>query len=126
MIVRNYMSEVPVTIPTDADYREAFNIMQERELHHLPVVDADGKVVGIIAGRDLKLAARIFREAPTEVSEVMHSPVVTVSPDEPLGDATRMMISNRIGSLPVVDGDQIVGIVTETDLLRALTDLLDS
>ena len=58
-----------------------------------------------------------------EVSEVMHSPVVTISPGELLSEAAKQMIDNRIGGLPVLDtNDQMVGILTETDLLRALID----
>jgi CBS-domain-containing membrane protein len=60
-----------------------------------------------------------------EVSEVMHSPVVTISPGELLSEATKQMIDNRIGGLPVLDtNDQMAGIPTETDLLRALIDQL--
>jgi acetoin utilization protein AcuB len=60
-----------------------------------------------------------------EVSEVMHSPVVTISPGELLSEAAKQMIDNRIGGLPVLGtNDQMVGILTETDLLRALIDQL--
>lgn len=125
MKVSDYMSEVPTTIQPDADYREAFDIMHKRNLHHLPVVDPAGKVVGILTQRDLQLAARHFMEAEVEVSEVMHKPVVTVALDEPLASAASLMVSNRIGGLPVLDGNRVVGVVTETDLFRALVDLLD-
>lgn len=124
MNVSSYMSGSPTTINNDVDYREAFDIMHDKDLHHLPVVDADGKVVGILAQRDLQLAARHFREANVEVSDVMHTPVVTVAPDESLKSAAERMMSGRIGGLPVVDGDRIVGVITERDLLRALIELL--
>lgn len=123
MKLSSYMSETPVTINSDVDYREAFDIMHDKDLHHLPVVDADGKVVGILTQRDLQLAARHFREADVDVSDVMHTPVVTISPDEPLYSAAERMIEGRLGGLPVVEGDRIVGVVTERDLLRALVDL---
>jgi len=123
MKVSSYMSESPTTINSDVDYREAFDIMHDKDLHHLPVVDADGKVVGILTQRDLQLAARHFREAGVDVSDVMHTPVVTISPDEPLYSAAERMIEGRLGGLPVVEGDRIVGVVTERDLLRALVDL---
>jgi len=126
MKVSSYMSEAPTTIQTDADYREAFDIMHDRNLHHLPVVDPEGRVVGILTHRDLQLAARHFLEAEVEVSEVMHAPVVTVTPDEPLASAARLMISNRIGGLPVLKDGRVVGVLTETDLFRALIELLGS
>jgi acetoin utilization protein AcuB len=125
MRVDDYMSHAPVTIRDDTDYWKAFGIMKEKNLHHIPVVDERSAVVGILTRNDLKIAAMHFREATVEVSEVMHSPVVTISPDEPLSEAARQMIENRIGGLPVLDANgQMVGILTETDLHRALIDQL--
>jgi CBS domain-containing protein len=125
MQVESYMSHAPITVRDDTDYWKAFEIMREKDLHHIPVINQDEKIVGILAFRDLKMAAMHFGEANVEVAEVMHSPVVTVAPGEPLADAARLMMEHRIGGLPVVDdGDQIVGILTETDLHRALVEQL--
>ena len=125
MKVEKYMSHTPVTIRDNTVYSKAFNIMQEKDLHHLPVVNEKNEVVGILTRRDLQIAAQHFREAPVEVSDVMHTPVVTISPDEPLLEAARQMIDKRIGGLPVLDDNgKMVGILTETDLLRVLIDLL--
>lgn len=125
MQVESYMSHAPITIRDDTDYWKASEIMREKDLHHIPVINQDETVVGILTLRDLKMAAMHFGEAHVEVSEVMHSPVVTVAPGQALADAARIMIDNRIGGLPVLDdGGQIVGILTETDLLRALVDQL--
>jgi acetoin utilization protein AcuB len=125
MKVEKYMSHTPVTIRDNTVYSKAFNIMQEKDLHHLPVVNEKNEVAGILTRRDLQIAAQHFREAPVEVSDVMHTPVVTISPDEPLLEAARQMIDKRIGGLPVLDDNgKMVGILTETDLLRALIDLL--
>ena len=119
------MSHTPITIRDDTDYWKAFEIMQEKDLHHIPVVNENSAVVGILTRRDLKIASMHFRETPVEVSEVMHSPVVTITPGELLAEAAKQMIDNRIGGLPVLDANgQIVGILTETDLLRALIDQL--
>ncbi len=127
MQVRDYMSAAPVTIEAGADYQEAFAIMEDRNLHHLPVLDNAGNCAGILARRDLQLAARYFHEAPVEVGEVMHTPVTTIAPDADLGAAVQRMTDERIGCLPVSDdgGGHLVGIITETDLLRALRDLLN-
>ncbi|TNF88206.1 MAG: CBS domain-containing protein [Gammaproteobacteria bacterium] len=125
MRVENYMSRAPITVRVDTDYWKASEIMQEKDLHHIPVINESEKIVGILTLRDLKIAAMHFGEAHVEVSEVMHSPVVTVAPGEPLAEAARQMVDNRIGGLPVLDNNgQIVGILTETDLLRALIDQL--
>ncbi len=126
MRVRDYMTGPAVTIPKDADYAGAFEIMKERDLHHLPVIDGD-EVVGLVTRRDLQLAARYYREMPTEISEVMHTPVVTISPDAHLANAVDQMMELGIGCLPVADdGGHLLGIITETDLLRALRELLGS
>ena len=125
MRVESYMSHTPITIRDDTDYWKAFEIMQEKDLHHIPVVNENSAVVGILTRRDLKIASMHFKETPVEVSEVMHSPVVTITPGELLAEAAKQMIDNRIGGLPVLDANgQIVGILTETDLLRALIDQL--
>ena len=125
MRVESYMSLAPITIRDDTDYWKASEIMREKDLHHLPVVNDSDEVVGILTLRDLKIAAMHFGEAHVEVSEVMHSPVITVAPGEPLAGAAKQMVDNRIGGLPVLDANgQILGILTETDLLRALIDQL--
>lgn len=125
MQVESYMTYTPITIRDDTVYWKAFDIMQERDLHHIPVVNESNAVVGILARRDMQIAAQHFKEVPVEVSEVMHSPVVTISLGEPLSMAARQMIEKRIGGLPVLDtDDQMVGILTETDLHRALIDQL--
>ena len=126
MHVRDYMSPAPITITVDADYKRAFEIIEEKDLHHIPVIDQTAGVVGIVARRDLQLAARYFHEAPVEVREVMHTPVVTIAPDADLAHAADLMREHGIGSLPVCDGGKgrLVGIITESDLLRALSDLL--
>jgi CBS domain-containing protein len=125
MRVRDYMSSTPITIDAGADYQDAFAIIEQHNLHHLPVM-TDDRVVGILTRRDLQLAARYFHEAPGEVGDVMHTPVTTIAPDADLAAAVERMMDDRIGCLPVSDngGSHLVGIITETDLLRALRDLL--
>lgn len=125
MLVSQYMTPAPVTIGANDDYAAAFDIMDGRDLHHLPVVNAQGDVVGIVTRRDLQLAARFFHEAPAEIGEVMHAPVVTIAADASLSAAAERMMAERIGCLPVIDdGRHLAGMLTETDLFRALRDLL--
>ena len=126
MQVSDYMNPTPITIDTGADYKQAFEVMKEKHLHHLPVLDGDKKIVGILALRDLKLAAQLFHEAPVEVGDVMHNPVTTIAPDADLMSAIDRLTEQGIGCLPVFDEakGELVGILTETDLLRALRELL--
>ena len=98
MRVSDYMSKSPVTVKSSADYNVAFDIMDSGSMHHLPA----------------------------EISDVMHTPVVSIAPDAPLSLAVKQMMKDHIGCLPVMeDGKHVIGILTETDLFRALTDVLD-
>ena len=127
MLVSDYMSTAPVTVHSEDNYDLAFEIMEQKNMHHLPVVDQHNQVVGIVTKRDLQLAARYFKEAPAEISEVMHTPVFTTSGSASLSSAAKQMNDNRIGCLPVIGDDKhVAGMLTETDLFRALSDLLDA
>lgn len=126
MLVRNHMSKPAVTIASDADYKAALKLMQENALHHLPVVDADGNLVGMAAERDLLLAASHYLQSAVEIGDIMHRGVVTVPPEMPVSEAASLMIDKRIGGLPVVDeGEGLIGIITETDIFKALVKSLD-
>jgi len=126
VLVRNHMSKPAVTVASDADYKTALKLMQENALHHLPVVDANGNLVGIAAERDLLLAATHYLQSAVEIGDIMHRGVVTVSPEMPVTDAASLMIDRRIGGLPVVDkAEGLIGIITETDIFRALVKSLD-
>ena len=124
MLVRDRMSRHPVTIRTDADYKKALSLMQEHAMHHVPVLDAGNKLAGVLAERDLLLAATHYLQSAIEVFEIMHRNVVTAAPDMPITEAAMLMVNNKIGGLPVIDGKQrVVGIITETDIFRAFVEL---
>lgn len=124
MLVRDRMSEHPVTIEPESSALSALGIMQYHHLRHLPVVDTTSRIVGILAERDLLLAAGRYLHAGMEVSEVMSHKVFTVRADTPISDAARMMADLKIGSLPVVDeAGLIIGIITESDMFRAFAEL---
>ena len=120
MLVRDRMSAHPVTVRSDADYKSALKLMNESSLHHLPVLDASNRLVGIVAERDLLLAASQHLQSVIEIGEVMHRDVVTATRDMPVAEAAALMVNHRIGGLPVVDArHNVVGVITETDVLRA-------
>ena len=120
MLVRDLMSIPAVTIRSNEDYKSALALMQARSLHHLPVVDLEGGLSGMAAERDLLIAAAHYLQSPVEVGDVMHRGVVAVTPETTAARAASLMVGQRIGSLPVVDGaGQVIGIVTETDILKA-------
>jgi acetoin utilization protein AcuB len=118
------MTEHPVTIRSDADYKVALRLMQQHGLHHVPVLDERDHLVGIVAERDLLLAATNHLQSVVEVGEVMHRGVVTAKRDMPIAEAAALMVDNRIGGLPVVDGRQrVVGVITESDIFRAFVEM---
>ncbi|PDW02574.1 CBS domain-containing protein [Candidatus Viridilinea mediisalina] len=125
MLVRDRMSAHPVTIEPESSALSALGIMQYHRLRHLPVVDSSGHVVGILAERDLLLAASRHLHAGMEVTEVMARDVVTVNPETPIGEASALMARHHFGSLPVIDeSNVIVGIITESDIFRAFADFM--
>jgi acetoin utilization protein AcuB len=124
--VRDVMSPSAVTIAPDAPLGTALTAMQVREIRHLPVVEPDGRLVGIVTDRDLRQATlarfQAVRDAERDllVQDVMTCAVVTIEADAPVARAAALMYERRIGSLPVVEHGRLAGIVTERDLLRAL------
>jgi CBS domain-containing protein len=124
MLVRHYMSAKPETLRPGADFKTALTLMQEHGHHHLPVVDDTGALVGIVAERDLMVAATHYMGSSVEISEVMHRGAITTTPDTPLTEAAMVMVNNKIGGLPVVKGGKVVGIITETDVFRAFVKAL--
>jgi acetoin utilization protein AcuB len=104
--------------------------MMKERIRHLPVAAPDGRLLGIITDRDIRL--NLPSQATSlsvweinhllsklTVEEVMTQAVITVGPDRPARDAACLMVDHQIGALPVEDGGRLVGIVTETDLLKA-------
>lgn len=123
MRVRDRMSTPPVTVRPDMDYKKALALMQEQKLHHIPVVDNGGKLVGMVAERDLLLAAGRYLQSRVDISDIMHTPVVSVEPAMSISDAAKLMVEHKIGGLPVVDDGAVVGIITETDVFRTLVEM---
>jgi len=127
MQVRKHMSAPAITVRADSDYRAAFDVMRERDFHHLPVVDASGQLVGIVALRDMLVAATRHQNAPVEIGEVMRRPVISTKPDLQIVEAARLMMSRKIGCLPVVDAEMnVLGVITESDLLEVFVGMLSA
>lgn len=135
MLVGERMTRNPVTIQETASIDDGLHLMRERKVRRLPVVDAAGKMVGIVSDKDLLHAAPSpattlsvyelhYLLAKLTIKQVMSSPVITVTPDTPLEEAARIMADNKIGGLPVVEGGDLVGIITETDIFKILVELL--
>jgi CBS-domain-containing membrane protein len=123
--VRKHMSISPITICDDTDFKSALGLMQKHRIRHLPVVGAGGVLTGIVAERDLLVAADHYLTSPVDVARIMTRQVVTIGDTTPVLEAAMLMIERKISSLPIVDQSRkLLGIITETDLLRALAAML--
>ncbi|GAA6746551.1 acetoin utilization AcuB family protein [Thermus brockianus] len=127
MLVKDVMRSPVVTVGPDATLEEAYRLLLERGIRHLPVV-AEGRLLGIVTDRDIRLAtSHLNPKGPCPtcalVAEVMIKEVVTAHPLDPVEEAARVMRERKIGSLPVLEEGALVGIVTGIDLLDALLKL---
>ncbi|MFN3564857.1 MAG: CBS domain-containing protein [Burkholderiaceae bacterium] len=118
------MSRTVLTVTPETEFHRALDLMRSRGVHHLPVVDG-GRVVGMVAERDLLLAAANFGSSEVPVGEIMSHPAVCVAETAPLKDAARLLVEKHIGSLPVLDSNgELVGIITETDIFKIAAGML--
>lgn len=133
--VRDCMTRSVVTIQSDALVSGVVDMMRKRKIRHLPIVDRGGRLVGIVTDRDLRQV--VFDPRIQErlgdlskalnaltVREVMTWGVVTVRPETEIRQAAHLMREQKIGGLPVVEGERVVGILTESDVLRAFQEVL--
>ncbi len=135
MLVRERMSTRPVTVTADTPITEALRIMRQNQVRRLPVLDAEDHLVGIVSEKDLLYASPSpatslsiyemhYLLSRLLVSELMTKELITVAPDVPLEEAARIMADNKIGGLPVVEGGELVGIITETDIFKVFLEML--
>ena len=134
MYVRDWMSREVVTVSPDDDIAAAVALLKQRRIRRLAVVDAGGKLVGIVTLDDLYVLlppdfnpvknAIDVKPVGVKVAAEMASDVVTIGPNEPLEDVAALLRRRRIGALPVLDGGRLVGIITESDVFEALARVL--
>ena len=131
--VRDAMSRAVRTVGRNDQLAVADNLMNEERIRHLPVLDEDGIVCAVVSQRDLFRGALLralgyggraeqsmLRQVV--VKEAMSEGVHTTNPDVPLVEAARTMVERKVGCLPVVEGEDLVGILTETDVVRLVAD----
>lgn len=134
MLVKERMTRNPIFIRPDTPVTEAQALMKREKIHHLPVLDKDEKLVGIVAEKDLLYASpsvattlSVFEMtsllAKLKVEKVMSRDVISITEDMPLEEAARIMADRGIGGLPIVRGKAMVGIITESDLFRIFIEL---
>jgi acetoin utilization protein AcuB len=134
--MREKIQRNPVTISPDASFFEARNLIHEKGVRHLPVVGKSGKLVGIVTDRDIREAAPSdatllsvqelnYLLGKLKVSAFMtpKEKLITITPDTLIEEAVQLMHDHKIGCLPVMEGDKLYGIFTETDALAHLVDV---
>jgi acetoin utilization protein AcuB len=126
MLVATWMTADPLTVEPNTRFLEAKKLMEEHGIRHLPVVKG-GKLVGIMTLNDVRRVspspATTFAAGEVnylfdkmEVRDAMTKDPITVTPETPVEDAALLAYQHKIGALPVVQGDRLVGIITQTDL----------
>jgi acetoin utilization protein AcuB len=129
------MTKRPITITEDTGIDKALELMHSDKVRRLPVLDKHGQLVGIVSELDLLKASPSpatslsIYELPYLLSkikmrDIMTRDVVTATEDMPLEEAALIMAENKIGGLPVMRGDKLVGIITETDLFKIFLEML--
>jgi acetoin utilization protein AcuB len=136
MLVQDIMTRAPLVAGPEMSILEARDTMAEHDIRHLPVIGDGGRLLGLITRQSLLIEPgrlgsldmwEITRYLSTmTVGDVMidAADVVTTGPETPLEDAARVMVERHVGCLPVVEAGIIAGLITETDLLRQLTEMM--
>lgn len=136
MLVREHMTENPITILPSASVEDALHLMAEKNIRHLPVMDFQGRLLGVVSEYDLAYVSPspvtslsvqdvLYHLAHLKVDEIMTREVVTVEADCPLEEAAGLMIDHGISALPVVQDGCLVGIITQTDVFRLFLEMLE-
>jgi acetoin utilization protein AcuB len=134
MLVKHRMTPDPITITPDVKVPDALKLARDKGINYLPITNKRGKLIGIVSQTDLMQGAPSkattlsvheanYLLAHLEVAEIMKEPV-TVPEDTPLEEAAQIMVDKGIGCLPVMQGKELVGIITETDIFRAFAEIL--
>ncbi len=134
MFVKDRMSKHPLTIGTKESISDTHSYMLEQRIRHLPVVDKTGRMVGLVAEEDLLKAQPSSATSLSiweihslltrvKVKSVMVRDVITTTEDTPIEEAAHLMLEHKIGCLPVLRDERLVGIITESDLFRTFMEL---
>jgi acetoin utilization protein AcuB len=135
MLVKERMTQNPVTVSPNTSVSEALNLMRKNDVRRMPVLDKKNRLVGIVAEKDLLYASPSpatslnvyeigYLLSKLKIREIMSENVITVTEDAPLEEAARIMADNGISGLPVMRDRDLVGIITETDIFKAMLEMM--
>jgi acetoin utilization protein AcuB len=130
MTIRELMTGGLITVHPDTSVQDARNLLAKEKIRHLPVTGPGGVLAGIVTDRDIRLnlpsrATSLSAQEITHllsrltVGEIMTRSVITIGPDRPVREGAHLMLDHKIGALPVLDDGHLIGIITETDIVRA-------
>lgn len=127
MFVRSWMSAPVITLPESTPAADALELMVVKKIRRIPVL-ADGVLAGILTQGDLQAvlgtSENSVRRTQTRLGDIMTRSVHTVAPEDPLERAARVMLENDVAGLPVIEGRQVVGMITESDIFSAFTRIM--
>ena len=135
MLVYERMSKHPLTVKPKTSVNAALKRMRDERVRRFPVVDESGKLVGIVSEKDLLYAAPSpatslsiyemhYLYSRLDVEEIMTREVIVVQEDDPLEEAARILVDNKVGGLPVMRDGKLVGLITETDVFKTFMEML--
>ena len=127
MFVRNFMSSPVITLPTTTRAIDALELMQAKKIRRIPILEG-GRLTGILTLGDVQAVLgyqeHSLRRASTLLGDLMTREVHTVTPDDPLERAARVMLDYEVSGLPVMEDDRVAGIITESDIFLAFTRIM--
>jgi acetoin utilization protein AcuB len=130
MMIRELMTGGLITVRPETSVQQARDLLAKERIRHLPVTGPGGVLAGIVTDRDIRLnlpsrATSLSAQEITHllsrltVGEIMTRSVVTIGPDRPAREGAQLMLDHKVGALPVLDDGHLIGIITETDIVRA-------
>jgi len=124
MKIKSLMIPDPITINENASIEEAIEIMKSHSIRHLPVVEKKNRLKGFVTLADLKQGLIPSLVAGVSLYDLMIKDPITVDPDDDVEIAAQLIYKHKIGGMPVVKREKLVGIITETDILRTFIDMM--
>lgn len=124
MKIHSLMIPDPISITETASISETIELMKINSIRHLPVVTKGNKLKGFVTLADLKQGLIPSMLGDVSLADLIIRNPITVDPDDDIETAAQIIYKHKIGGMPVVKGDKVVGIITETDILRAFIDMM--
>ena len=124
MKIHSLMIPDPITITESASIQEAIELMKVNSIRHLPVVAKGNRLTGFVTLADLKQGFLPSMLGDVSLSDLIVRNPIMVTPDDDVEIAARLIYKHKIGGMPVVKNKKLVGIITETDILRAFIDMM--